>query len=444
MASTTPTKADLLRIIKENDVQIIHLWFTDILGVLKSFGITIHQLEEAIDEGLGFDGSSVEGFARIHESDLIALPDPDTLQILPFKIGGQTHARFICNIHNPDGSPYAGDPRWVLRRALDRAAQEGFTYYVGPELEYFYLTGTDDPEPLDRAGYFDLTPDNLGNELRQRTIEALHSMGIAVEVGHHEVAPSQHEIDLKYGPALAMADARMTYRYLVKEIARQNGFYATFMPKPIFGQNGNGMHVHQSLFRGGSNAFFDEKGRFHLSAAGQAFMAGLLEHARAFCAVTNQWVNSYKRLVPGYEAPVYLSWGQRNRSALIRVPMYKPGKEKSTRVEFRGPDPACNPYLAFAVMLSAGLDGMHRSLPLGEPVEEDIYHMTPKERQARGIDTLPDSLNQAIVLTERSKLVREALGEHVFVKFIENKKIEWDEYRLKVTDYELEKYLPML
>ena len=444
MATGITTKADLLKFVKEHDVRIIHLWFTDILGMLKSFGITPHQLEEALDEGLGFDGSSVEGFARIYESDLIAIPDISTFQVLPWKIDGQAAGRIICNILNPDQTPYEGDPRWVLHRALRRMESEGYTFYVGPELEYFYLAGATEPVPIDRAGYFDFIPDDVGNEIRQRTIQALHDMDIAVEVGHHEVAPSQHEIDLKYTDALSMADACMTYRYVVKEIARQHGVYATFMPKPIFGENGSGMHVHQSLFQGKRNAFYDADDRFHLSAVGQSYMAGLLSHAREICAVTNQWVNSYKRLVPGYEAPVYIAWGQRNRSALIRVPMYKPGKETGTRIEFRCPDPACNPYLAFGVMLAAGLDGIHRRQVLREPVEEDIFHMTPAERSQRGIDSLPDSLNRAIELAEDSSLLQETLGTHVFEKFIENKKIEWDKYRIAVTQYEIEKYLPML
>lgn len=444
MANGIGNKSDLLRFVKDHDVKIIHLWFTDILGMLKSFGITLTQLEEALDEGLGFDGSSVEGFARIYESDLIARPDLATFQLLPWKVDGQNTARMFCNIMNPDGSPYDGDPRWVLSRALQRAHKEGYTFYVGPELEYFYLAGPDQAEVLDRAGYFDMIPDDLGNELRQRTIQALQDMDIAVEVGHHEVAPSQHEIDLKYSEALKMADQCMTYRYVVKEIARQHGVYATFMPKPIFGENGSGMHVHQSLFRGDTNAFHDSEGRWHLSSVGQSYMAGLLHHAKELCAVTNQWVNSYKRLVPGYEAPVYLSWGQRNRSALIRVPMYKPNKAKSTRVELRCPDPGCNPYLAFAVMLAAGLEGVHNNLPLPEPVEENIFNMTDEERKNRGIDTLPDSLNRAIELVEGSTVVREVLGEHVFTKFIENKKIEWDKYRTAITSYELEKYLPIL
>jgi glutamine synthetase len=444
MANGVKSTSDVLRFAKEHDVRIIHLWFTDILGMLKSVGITPNELEEVLEEGLGFDGSSVEGFARIYESDLIARPDPDTLQLLPWKLDGQTTARMICNIMNPDGTPYEGDPRWVLRRALGRIEELGYTYYVGPELEYFYLAGFDQPEVLDRAGYFDTIPDDLGNELRQRTIQALHDMGVAVEVGHHEVAPSQHEIDLKYTDALRMADQCMTYRYLVKEIARQHGVYATFMPKPIYGENGSGMHVHQSLFQGDRNAFYQAEDQYHLSEVGKSFMAGLLQHARGMCAVTNQWVNSYKRLVPGYEAPVYLSWGQRNRSALLRVPMYKPSKPKGTRVEMRCPDPGCNPYLVFSVMLAAGLDGVQRKLRLVEPIEEDIFNMSEEERARRGIETLPDSLNRAIELVQESTVVREALGEHIFTKFVENKKIEWDKYRTAVTNYELEKYLPML
>ncbi len=444
MAYGISTREQLLRFVEEKDVRIIHLWFTDILGIQKSFGITPRQLEEAIDEGLGFDGSSVEGFARIYESDLIAKPDLSTFQLLPWKIDGQSAGRMICNIFHPNGTPYEGDPRYVLRRALEKATDEGFTMNVGPEMEYFYLASPDEPEPIDRAGYFDLIGDDLGTELRQRTIQALEDMGIEVEVGHSEVAPSQHEIDLRYMEALSMADSCITYRYVVKQIARQHGVYATFMPKPIFGQNGSGMHVHQSLFRGKSNAFYDLNGRNHLSALGESYMAGLLYHARGMAAVTNQWVNSYKRLVPGYEAPVYLAWGQRNRSALVRVPMYKPGKEMATRIEFRSPDPACNPYLAFAVMLQAGLDGVKKGMKLADPVEEDIYHMTEAERLARGIFTLPDSLNEAIKEAENSELVRMALGEHVFTKFIENKKIEWDNFRIAVTQYEITKYLPML
>jgi glutamine synthetase len=434
----------VLRFIKDQDVKIINLWFVDILGQVKSFGITPHQLDEALSEGLGFDGSSVEGFARIYESDLIAVPDLDTLQLLPWKIDGQLHARMICDILNPDRTPYEGDPRHVLRRNLDYAKELGFTLNVGPELEYFYLKSPEDPTLLDYAGYFDLVPDELGSELRHRTIQALHSMEIAVEAGHHEVAPSQHEIDLKYMDAMRMADATVTYRYVVKMIARHHDVYATFMPKPLFGENGSGMHVHQSLFKEGTNAFFSENGPHHLSDVGRGYMAGVMRHASEICAVTNQWVNSYKRLVPGYEAPVYVAWGNRNRSALVRVPMYKPGKEQATRIEFRCPDPACNPYLAFSVMLAAGMSGIREGYELPPPVEEDIYHMTDGEKGARGIEVLPGSLYAAIELASRSELIRASLGEHVFTKFIENKRIEWDHYRTQVTGYELKRYLPIL
>jgi glutamine synthetase len=444
MAHGIVTKEDLMRFITDHDVKIINLWFVDILGMLKSFGMTPHQLEEAMTEGLGFDGSSVEGFARIYESDLIAIPDVKTFELLPWKIDGHLHARMICDIQNPDGTPYAGDPRYVLRRNLERAKELGYTMNVGPELEYFYLKSADDPLTLDRAGYFDLIPDDLGTELRHRTIQALSAMGIDVEVGHHEVAPSQHEIDLKYTDALRMADVTITYRYIVKMIARQHGVYATFMPKPIFGENGSGMHVHQSLFKEGRNAFFDAKDPHHLSAIGKGYMAGVMRHARELCAVTNQWVNSYKRLVPGYEAPVYVAWGNRNRSALVRVPMYKPGKESATRIEYRCPDPSCNPYLAFSVMLAAGLKGMQEGYTLPAPVEEDIFHMSAEEKTARGIATLPGSLETAIELAEESELVRSALGEHIFGKFIQNKKIEWDRYRIHVSNYEVERYLPIL
>lgn len=444
MTDRIKTKEDLLRFIEEHDVKLVNLWFTDILGMLKSFGITPHQLKEALDEGLGFDGSSVEGFARIYESDLIAVPDISTFQLLPWKIDGHLHARMMCDILNPDGTPYPGDPRQVLRRNLQKAREMGFEFNVGPELEYFYFKSNSDPQILDQAGYFDLVPDDLGTELRHKTIQSLQGIGIAVEVGHHEVAPSQHEIDLKYAEAMWMADATVTYRYVVKTIARENGVYATFMPKPLFGENGSGMHVHQSLFKGGRNAFFDANGPHHLSEVGRGYMAGVMRHAKEICVVTNQWVNSYKRLVPGYEAPVYVAWGQRNRSALVRVPMYKPGKESATRIEFRCPDPACNPYLAFSVMLAAGLKGVQDGYEVPAAVEEDIFHMTPTEKAARGIDTLPDSLYSAIEAAEGSDLIREALGEHVFTKFIENKKIEWDRYRIQVTGYEIGRYLPIL
>jgi glutamine synthetase len=350
----------------------------------------------------------------------------------------------FCDVLHPDGTPYPGDPRYILRRNLQKAADEGYAMFVGPELEYFYFKSPQSPELLDKLGYFDLIADDIGTRLRQKSIQALQSMGIGVECGHHEVAPSQHEIDLKYADALTMADITLTYRYVVKEVARQEGIYATFMPKPLVDQNGSGMHTHQSLFREGRNAFYDGSGPYNLSTIGRGYMAGLLRHCREFVAVTNQWVNSYKRLVPGYEAPAYVAWGQRNRSALIRVPMYKPGKEQATRIEFRCPDPSCNPYLAFAVMLAAGLAGIRGNYDLPEPVEEDIYHMSPGERRERGIEELPDSLATAIDLAEGSPIIRESLGDHVFQKFVDNKRIEWDCYRIAVTDYEMRKYLPIL
>jgi glutamine synthetase len=397
-----------------------------------------------MSEGMGFDGSSIEGFARIEESDMIAKPDPTTFQIIPWRPQDQPSARMFCDILEPDGTPYAGDPRYVLKRVLQRAKDKGFTFYVGPELEYFYFQGPQETRFLDQGGYFDTTPLDLGNDLRRETIFALERMGIDVEYSHHEVAPSQHEIDLRYDEALRMADKTMTYRIAVKEVARLKGAYATFMPKPVFGVNGSGMHTHQSLFVGDRNAFHDPSAPYNLSAEAKAYIAGLLRHAREMTAITSQWVNSYKRLVPGYEAPVYISWARRNRSTLVRVPMYKPGKEKATRIEFRSPDPACNPYLAFAVMLAAGLEGIEKGYDLPPPVEEDIYTMTPERRRALGIQALPDNLYAAIQEVEGSDLVREALGDHIFGKFVENKKLEWDRYRTHVSRFELDTYLPIL
>ena len=435
----------VLKRIKEEKVRFVRLWFTDVLGFLKSFSISPRELELAFEEGMGFDGSSIEGFARIEESDMVALPDPGTFTILPWRANGEENvARMFCDILNPDGTPYEGDPRWALKRNLKKAADRGYTMQVGPELEFFYFKNAKGTEILDRGGYFDLTPLDVASDLRRDTINALESMGIQVEYSHHEVAPSQHEIDLRYTDALAMADAAMTYRLTVKEMAMQHGVYATFMPKPMFGQNGSGMHVHQSLFGEGGNAFFDAEDSYYLSKAGKSYIAGLLRHAKELSSVVAQWVNSYKRLVPGYEAPVYISWARRNRSALIRVPMYKPGKANATRMEFRCPDPACNPYLAFAVMLAAGLKGMDEGYSLPEPIEEDIFEMSPVEREANGIDSLPGNLGEAIAITEQSDVVREALGDHIFEKFIANKKIEWDRYRTHVSTYEIEQYLPIL
>ena len=435
----------VLKTAKEHDVKFIRMWFTDILGFLKSFAITVEELEGALEEGMGFDGSSIEGFARIDESDMVALPDPDTFQMLPWR-PREHHAvaRMFCDILMPGGEPFEGDPRYVLKRNLKRAADMGYTFYVGPELEYFYFRDSQGTEFLDQGGYFDMTPLDVATDLRRETVLNLEEMGIGVEYSHHEVAASQHEIDMRYTDALTMADNVMTYRLVVKQIALGHGVYATFMPKPVFGINGNGMHVHQSLFKGDRNDFFDRDDEYHLSKVARGYIAGLLKHAPEITAVTSQWVNSYKRLVPGYEAPVYLSWARRNRSDLIRVPEYRPGREKSTRVEFRSPDPACNPYLAFSVMLAAGLEGIEKKYEVPEPIEENVYEMTEEERQRRGIDTLPSSLLEAIQLTAKSELVQKALGDHVFNAFIENKKIEWDQYRTQVTEYELKRYLPIL
>uniref|UniRef100_A0A7C5EVA8 Glutamine synthetase n=1 Tax=Desulfobacca acetoxidans TaxID=60893 RepID=A0A7C5EVA8_9BACT len=438
------TAEEVLKAVKDYNVSFIQIWFTDVLGVLKSFAIRPSELEEALSEGMGFDGSSIEGFSRIEESDMIAKPDPTTFQLLPWRPEDQPVARMFCDVLQPDGSPFPGDPRYVLKRMLSKAAEKGYTYYLGPELEYFYFKSNKSPEVLDEGGYFDAPPLDVGNDLRRQTIFALEKMGIRVEYSHHEVAASQHEIDMRYDEGLRMADKTMTLRTTVKAIAMLNGVYATFMPKPIFGINGSGMHTHQSLFKDKKNAFYDPKDPYHLSKEGKSYIAGLLKHAREITAVCSQWVNSYKRLVPGYEAPVYVSWARRNRSALVRVPMYKPGKEAATRCEYRAPDPACNPYLAFAVMLAAGLKGIENHYPLPDPVEEDIYHMSESERQRRGIEELPGSLYEAILEAEKSTLVRETLGEHIFNKFIENKKIEWDRYRTHVSTYEIERYLPIL
>jgi glutamine synthetase len=434
-----------LKMAKEHDVKFIRLWFTDILGMLKSFAITVEELENALELGMGFDGSSIQGFARIDESDMVALPDPDTFQLLPWRPMEQhAVARMFCDILRPGGEPFDGDPRFVLKRNLKRAAEKGYTLYLGPELEYFYFSDSKGTETLDEGGYFDMTARDTATDLRNETVLTLQEMGIGVEFSHHEGAPSQHEIDMRYTDALTMADNVMTYRLVVKEIALQHGVYATFMPKPVFGVNGSGMHVHQSLFKGEQNAFFDAKDPYHLSKTAKCYIAGLLQHAPEITSVTNQWVNSYKRLVPGYEAPVYLSWARRNRSDLIRVPEYQPGKEKTTRVEFRSPDPACNPYLAFSVMLAAGLEGIEKEYEVPEPVEENVYEMSSEERERRGIGTLPGSLIEAIQVTEKSEVVRKALGDHVFDAFIKNKKIEWDHYRTHVSEYELKRYLPIL
>ena len=434
----------VLKAVKEQNIKFIRLWFTDILGMLKSFSITAEELENALNEGMGFDGSSIEGYARIDESDMVALPEPDTFQLIPWRPKAQGVARMFCDILRPGGEAFDGDPRYILKQNLKRAADMGYTFYVGPELEYFYFEDSKSTKVLDEGGYFDMTPLDMASDLRRETVLALEEMGIGVEYSHHEVAHSQHEIDMRYTDALTMADSVMTYRLVVKQIALSHGSYATFMPKPVFGINGSGMHVHQSLFKGETNSFFDDKDEYHLSKTAKHYIAGILRHAPEITCVCNQWVNSYKRLVPGYEAPVYVTWARRNRSDLVRVPEYKPGREKATRIEFRSPDPACNPYLAFSVMLAAGMEGIEKEYELPAPVEENVYHMSEEEKKRRGIGTLPASLWEAIQLTEESELVRKALGDHVFNAFIQNKKIEWDQYRTQVTEYELQRYLPIL
>ncbi len=438
------TAGDVMKLVKEKDIKFIRIWFSDILGQLKSFAITREELKGAFDEGMGFDGSSIKGYARIDESDMIAKPDPATFQLLPWRPKEKAVARMFCDVLNPDGSPYEGDPRYALKRNIKRLKKKGYTFYLGPELEFFYFKDSKGTEVLDEGGYFDLTTLDAASDLRRETVLTLEEMGIKVEYSHHEVAHSQHEIDLRYADALTMADNVTTYRIVVKEVATKYGCYATFMPKPLFGQNGSGMHVHQSLFKGSKNLFFDLKEKNNLSKVAKGYIAGLLKHAPELTAICNQWVNSYKRLVPGYEAPVYVAWAMRNRSALVRVPMYKPGKEQATRIEFRSPDPSCNPYLAFSVMLAAGLEGIEKGYKLPEPVEKDIFHLDDREKKKLGITSLPGSLAKAIEITEKSELVRKALGDHIFNNFITSKKMEWDDYRTHVHPYELDKYLSIL
>jgi len=431
----------VLKQIEQQGIDDVLLWFTDLEGHLKSFSITTSEVEGALDDGMGFDGSSITGFNAIEESDMVAIPDPETFRVLP---DGQT-GRMICDVVTPDGQPYDGDPRHVLRNALARMESMGFdTFNVGPEAEYFLFKNSSGTETLDEGGYFAQTTLDAATNVRRDTIRALEGMGIPVEYHHHEVGPSQHEIDIRYAPALDMADYMLTYRLVVKEIAAKNGAYATFMPKPLFGENGSGMHTHQSLFTGGRNAFFAEDDKWHLSDTGKAFIAGQLRHAREIAAVFAQWVNSYKRLVPGYEAPVYVAWSQRNRSALIRIPLYKPGSEQATRAEIRCPDPACNPYLTFACLLHAGLEGIEQGYELPDPMETNLYHLTSEQRRERGIVSLPETLGEAIDELSQSALARKALGPHIFDRYVELKRKEWDEYRVQLTEWEMKKYLAVL
>ena len=439
------TPEEILAYVEKHDVRFIRLWFTDILGRLKAFSIGRDQLPDAFERGIGFDGSSITGFNAIEESDMIAMPDPTTFSLLPWRPQEDGVARMFCDILTPERTPYEGDPRYILRRAVERAESMGFSnFFVGPELEYFYFKDSKGTEVLDEGGYFDLTTLDAGSDLRRETVLALDKLGIDVEYSHHEVGPSQHEIDMRYADALKMADDCMTYRITVKEYAQKYGLHATFMPKPLFGENGSGMHTHQSLFSAEGNAFFDADDKYFLSAVGKAFIAGQLKHARELSSVFAQWVNSYKRLVPGYEAPVYVAWSRRNRSALVRVPQYHSGSEQSTRMELRCPDPACNPYLTFAVLLHAGLDGIEHGYELPEPMDRNLYHLSPEERRRLGIEQLPETLGEAIEITAESELVLRALGEHAFDRFVEIKRREWEDYRVQVTQWELDRYLPVL
>src|SRR3954464_13483058 len=443
--SDEAARKDVVKRIANEGMQSGLFWFTDIEGHLKSFAITPQEVEAALDDGMGFDGSSITGFNAIEESDMVAIPDPTTFRGMPSRPGETKVARMICDVVTPDGQPYDGDPRHVLRRALERMRSMGFdTFNVGPELEYFLFEDDKGTEPLDEGGYFAMTTMDAASDLRHDTVKALESMGIPIEYVHHEVGPSQHEIDMRYASALDMADHTVTYRLVVKEIAKKAGYHATFMPKPLFGENGSGMHTHQSLFSEGKNAFFDPDDEWHLSEVGKAFIAGQLRHAREISAVFAQWVNSYKRLVPGYEAPVYVAWSRRNRSALIRIPLYKPGNEQATRAEIRCPDPACNPYLTFAALLHAGLEGIEKGYKLPEPMEQNLYKLSPEERKSRGIVALPETLGEAIEELAGSELVRKALGPHIFDRYIELKRKEWDEYRVQLTDWEMKKYLAVL
>ncbi|HCM68480.1 MAG TPA: glutamine synthetase [Candidatus Kerfeldbacteria bacterium] len=439
------SSADVIAALDKEKVGYIRLLFTDVLGHMKGMTMTRSEIEGVLEEGQGFDGSSIQGYVRIEESDLMARPDISTFRIVPWDVSDEKVALMFCRIENPDGSPFEGDPRNTLDRMLARIAKDGWTFNCGPEIEFFYFRDSSGTELLDHDGYFDYSTVDEGARLRKKAVVALQQLGIQVECSHHEVAPSQHEIDLRYQPALTMADFAMLYRFVVRETALQGGAFASFMPKPIFGQNGSGMHTHMSLFKDGRNLFFDESDtEFHLSTMARQFIAGILKHIPEMTLVLNQWFNSYKRLVDGYEAPVYVSWGRRNRSSLVRVPQYRVGKEKATRIELRSPDPACNPYLAFTVMLAAGLKGIDEGYELAEPVEQNIFHMDESERAKLGIKSLPSSLAEAINLFEASSLMRDVLGKHIFTSLIANKRAEQDKFRTRITDVELAEYLPIL
>jgi glutamine synthetase len=434
----------VMRTVEERGIRFIRLWFTDVLGFLKSVAISPAELEVAFDEGMTFDGSAIDGYARIQEADMLAKPDPTTFAVLPWRTEQQV-ARMFCDIYTPDDQPFEGDPRTVLKRNLEKASEMGYTFFVAPELEFFYFEdGGPTPKVLDHGGYFDLTPLDVAQEYRRKTINALEQLGIPIEHSHHEVAPSQHEIIARYTDALTMADNIMTSRLTVKEVALQSGIYATFMPKPLEDHDGSGMHLHLSLFEGDTNAFHEPGTQGGLSKVGEAFIAGLLRHAAEMTAVTNQWVNSYKRLVGGFDAPIYMSWARNNQSALVRVPSVKKGKPSSVRAEYRAVDAACNPYLALSVILSAGLAGIKEGYELPPEISADVYKMTSAERAAVGAKRLPDTMAGALDLMESSDLVAEALGEHVFNWFLRNKRAEWERYQHHVSRFELDTYLPIL
>lgn len=438
----TAKKNDILAKAREAQVKFIRLQFTDIPGVLKNVAITVEQLEKALDGELMFDGSSIEGFVRIEESDMYLRPDPDTFVVFPWRPREGAVARLMCDVYNPDGTPFEGCPRNALKRVLAEAADMGYSMFVGPEAEFFLFQVDEAGRPTlkthDNAGYFDLTPVDMGENARRSMVLTLEEMGFEIEASHHEVAPGQHEIDFKYSDALDVADKVMTFKFVVRTIAQRHGLHATFMPKPVFGINGSGMHCHQSLFEGKSNIFYDPRSEDGISDVARYYIGGLMKHARAFAAITNPTVNSYKRLVPGYEAPVYIAWSNRNRSPLIRIPAKRGA---STRLELRNPDPSCNPYLAFAVMLKAGLDGIKNKTAPPPPCDRNIYHMTEAERAELGIPSLPASLWEALQELSANEVIKSALGPHIYEKFVEAKKKEWDAFRVQVHPWEVEEYL---
>jgi glutamine synthetase len=437
----------VMRTVEERGVRLVRLWFTDVLGNLKSFAISPAELENALADGMTFDGSSIDGFSRIQESDVLAIPDPDTFELIPWGEPGAAEARVFCDIHHLDGTPFQGDPRQVLRRHIKSVHDQGLTFYVAPDIEFFYFEPPapgEKPQPLDSGSFFDLTTRDAAGDLRKQTIRKLEQMGIPVEYSFHEDSPSQQEIDLRHTDALTMADSVMTFRLIVKEVAASQGLHATFMPKPLEGVQGSGMHIHMSLFRGDENAFYDADDQHHLSPLAKKFMAGLLVHAAEITAITNQTVNSYKRLVPGFEAPVHISWARNNRSGLIRVPIAKRGNPLATRIEYRSPDPACNPYLAFSLLLAAGMRGIAEDYELPEEADANLFEMDDAALAKLGINQLPQSLADALRAMEQSELVQEALGEHIFEWFLRNKRHEWRAYKTHVSQWELDRYVATL